>query len=124
MGYKRVARSQARASCARPSRGAAPQSRRAASGLGDAGAAQLSGDHATRGRKEGNAGFAPGWDAPKGMATHSSILGSEKSVDRGAWWATVHGVTKSWTWWSDEHSVSLLISTGSLLTTTFMTPGF
>lgn len=65
MGYKRVARSQARASCARPSRGAAPQSRRAASGLGDAGAAQLSGDHATRGRKEGNAGFAPGWDAPE-----------------------------------------------------------
>lgn len=65
MGYKRVARSQARASCARPSRGAAPRSRRAASGLGDAGAAQLSGDHATRGRKEGNAGFAPGWDAPE-----------------------------------------------------------
>ena len=26
-----------------------------------------------------------------GMATHSSIL------DRGAWWATVHGVTKSQT---------------------------
>ena len=24
----------------------------------------------------------------EGMATHSSI--------RGAWWATVHGVTKSW----------------------------
>ena len=21
----------------------------------------------------------------------------EKSMDRGAWWATVHGVTKSWT---------------------------
>jgi len=21
----------------------------------------------------------------------------EKSVDRGAWWATVHGVSKSWT---------------------------
>ena len=27
----------------------------------------------------------------KGMATHSSIL----AMDRGAWWATVHGVTKS-----------------------------
>ena len=22
-------------------------------------------------------------------------------MDRGAWWATVHGVTKSWTWLSD-----------------------
>ena len=27
------------------------------------------------------------------MATHSSILAWK--VDRGAWWATVHGVTKS-----------------------------
>ena len=27
----------------------------------------------------------------KGMATHSSIL----AMDRGAWWATVHGVTES-----------------------------
>ena len=28
----------------------------------------------------------------KEMATHSSIL----AWDRGAWWATVHGVTKRW----------------------------
>ena len=25
----------------------------------------------------------------------------ENSMDRGAWWATVHGVTKSWAWLSD-----------------------
>ena len=25
----------------------------------------------------------------------------EKPMDRGAWWATVHGVTKSWTWLSN-----------------------
>ena len=25
----------------------------------------------------------------------------ENSIDRGAWQATVYGVTKSWTWWSD-----------------------
>ena len=31
----------------------------------------------------------------KEMATHSSIL--ENPMDRGAWWATVHGVTKSQT---------------------------
>ena len=28
------------------------------------------------------------------MATHSSISCLEYSVDRGAWWATVYGVTK------------------------------
>ena len=30
------------------------------------------------------------------MAIHSTIL-AVKSHDRGACWATVHGVTKSWT---------------------------
>ena len=30
----------------------------------------------------------------KVMATHSSILGLENPMDRGAWWATVHGVAK------------------------------
>ena len=32
----------------------------------------------------------------KVMATHSSIL-AWRIPDRGAWQATVHGVTKSWT---------------------------
>ena len=31
------------------------------------------------------------------MATHSSILALENPKDRGAWWATVHGVAKSLT---------------------------
>ena len=35
----------------------------------------------------------------KGMATHSSCL--EHSMDREAWRATVHGVTKSQTWLSN-----------------------
>ena len=30
----------------------------------------------------------------KGMATHSSILGLENSMDRGAWWATVMGLQR------------------------------
>ena len=30
----------------------------------------------------------------KEMATHASILAWEISMDRGAWWATVHGVAK------------------------------
>ena len=41
-----------------------------------------------------------GWeDLPEeGMATHSSILVWRIPVDREAWQATVHGITKSWTW--------------------------
>ena len=31
------------------------------------------------------------------MTTHSSILVWRIPMDRGAWWATVHGVTKSQT---------------------------
>ena len=38
-----------------------------------------------------------GWEDPlaEGMATHSSILAWRILKDRGAWWATVHGVAKS-----------------------------
>ena len=37
------------------------------------------------------------WEDPleKGMATHSIISCLENSMDRGVWWATVHGITKS-----------------------------
>ena len=40
-----------------------------------------------------------GWEDPleKEMAMHSSILGLENSIDRGAWQAIVHRVTKSQT---------------------------
>ena len=37
----------------------------------------------------------------EGIATHSSVLAWRIPMDRGAWWATVHGVTKSWTLVSD-----------------------
>ena len=33
----------------------------------------------------------------EGMAIHSSILAWRIPMDRGSWWATVHGVAKSWT---------------------------
>ena len=44
-----------------------------------------------------------GWEDPleDGMATHSSILARRILMDRGAWWATVHGVAKSQTGLSD-----------------------
>ena len=38
-----------------------------------------------------------GWEDPlkEGRATHSSILAWRKNpIDRGAWWATVHGGAK------------------------------
>ena len=51
-----------------------------------------------------------GWEDPleEGMATHSSILAWRIPMDRGAWWATVHGVTKSWTQLSNQaqHSIN------------------
>ena len=44
-----------------------------------------------------------GWEDPleEGMTTHSSILAWKIPMDRGAWGAAVHGVTKSWTQLSD-----------------------
>ena len=38
-----------------------------------------------------------GWEDPleEGIATHSSILAWRIPMERGAWQATVHGVTKS-----------------------------
>ena len=39
-----------------------------------------------------------GWEHPleEGIATLSSILALRIPMDKGAWWATVHGVAKSW----------------------------
>ena len=43
------------------------------------------------------------WEDPleEGMITHSKILAWRIPMDRGAWWALVHSVTKSWTQLSD-----------------------
>ena len=40
-----------------------------------------------------------GWEDPleEGIAPHSSVLAGRIPMDRGAWWATVHGVTKGQT---------------------------
>ena len=44
----------------------------------------------------GEVGSIPGWEDPleEELATHSSIPAWRISMDRGAWWATAHGVTK------------------------------
>ena len=46
-----------------------------------------------------------GWEDPleKEIATHSSIVAWKILMDRGSWWATVHGVAKSQTQLSDFH---------------------
>ena len=40
-----------------------------------------------------------GWEVPleESMTAHSSILAWRIPMDRGVWWAIVHGVTKSQT---------------------------
>ena len=50
----------------------------------------------------GDLGRSLGWeDLEKGMTTHSNILAWRIPMDREAWWATVHGVAKIWTWLSN-----------------------
>ena len=45
----------------------------------------------------------PGWGRSPGEGNANPLQYSclENSMDRGAWWATVHGVTKNWTRLSD-----------------------
>ena len=47
----------------------------------------------------GDLGLTLGQEDPleEGMTTHSSISAWTIPMDRGAWWATVHGVAKSQT---------------------------
>ena len=50
-------------------------------------------------RDSGDVGLIPGLGRSPGVGNgnplHYSCL--ENAMDRGAWWATDHGVTKSWT---------------------------
>ena len=56
--------------------------------------------------KESDAGLISGLGRSPGEANGNPLLYSclENSMDRGAWWATVHEVTKSWTWLSNQHN--------------------
>ena len=48
-----------------------------------------------------------GWEDPlkKEMATHFQYSCLENPMDRGAWRATAHGVTKSWTRLSNQRTL-------------------
>ena len=56
-----------------------------------------------------------GWEDPmqEGMATHSNIQAWRIPMDRGAWWATIHGAAKSWTRLSDKVCARACIHTHS-----------
>ena len=56
----------------------------------------------------GDLGSVPGLEDPMEgcMTAHSSILAWRISMDRGAWRATVHGVTKSQTQLRTKHSTA------------------
>ena len=51
----------------------------------------------------GDLGSIPGLGRPPGEGNGNPLQYSclENPMDGGAWWATVHGVTKSWTQLSD-----------------------
>ena len=51
-----------------------------------------------------------GWEDPleEGTATHSSIVVWRAPMDRGAWQATIHRVTKSWTQLKQLISINLI----------------
>ena len=61
----------------------------------------------------GNRGSIPASGRSPGKGNGSPLQYSclENPMDRGAWWATVHGVTKSWTQLRDtaQHTVKLII---------------
>ena len=56
----------------------------------------------------GDAGSIPGWGRSPGGGHGNPLQCSclENPKDRGTWWATVHRVTKSWTWlkWLSRHT--------------------
>ena len=53
------------------------------------------------------------------MTTHSSILAWRIPMDRGAWWATLHGVSKSQTLSTHTKQAHIMIIDGSNWITVF-----
>ena len=53
-------------------------------------------------------GLTPGWERLPGAGHGNPLQYSclENPIDRGAWWAIVHGVAKSWTSLKRQHSTA------------------
>ena len=65
----------------------------------------------------GDPGLIPGWGRSPGEGNGNPLQYSflENPLDRGAWWATVHGVAKSQTRLSDFHSLMASVQALGLL---------
>ena len=66
-----------------------------------------------------DAGLIPGLRRSPGEGNGNPLQYSclESPMDWGAWWATVHRVTKSWTWLTDTHiHTHTIVRTSHLLT--------
>ena len=65
----------------------------------------------------GDPGLIPGWGRSPGEGTGNPLQYSflENPMDRGAWWATVHGVAKNQTRLSDFHSLMASVQALGLL---------
>ena len=67
----------------------------------------------------GDLGSIPGSGRSPGEGSGNPLKYSclENPMDGGAWWATVHGVAKGWTWLSDftltfcAHSIAVITTT-------------
>ena len=60
----------------------------------------------------GNLGLIPGSGRSPGEGNDNPLQYSclENPVDGGVWWATVHGVSKSWTWLSERLNLKVSVS--------------
>ena len=69
-------------------------------------------------RNAGDLGSIPGSGRSPGEGNGNPLQYSclENSMDRGAWWATDHGVTKSWT---QQSYFTFFLSFASILATSF-----
>ena len=61
----------------------------------------------------GDLGSVPGLGRSPGEGNSSPLQysGLESPHGRKSWWATVHGITKSWTWLSDFHFMIIIMNT-------------
>ena len=67
----------------------------------------------------GDLGSIPGLGRSTGEGNGNPLQYSclENLMDRGAWWATVHGVTKSWTRLNHYRTHTECVSIGSCMVT-------
>ena len=65
----------------------------------------------------GNLGSIPGLGRSPGEGNGNPLQYSclENPMDRGAWWATVHGVTQSWTRLNAQHTTLFCSTVWSIL---------